>query len=121
MVCLHLDECKESKEGRKRCYNPSSWKECKVYCSIYKLNDLLEILSNTQGFDGTIKDLKKMKDIDKLYELAEKDITIEFEVEVVNAKFGWGLSIRDAYFDFLNSEDKPEHDEQFFTGKWKEG
>lgn len=83
------------------------------------LEDLLDMLTNMQGFDGTIEDLKKMENIDELYKLAEKDITIEFEVEVVNPKFAYGVSMEDANFNFSNSVEEPVYDDQSFTGNWR--
>ncbi len=117
MTCLHLDDCKEGKMNLKGCFNPSGWKRCKVYRSLFMLDDLLEMLKNTQGFDGTIKDLNKMKNINKLYELRDKNTAIYFEVEVVNPRYAFGLSINDA--NMSHSRFKPEHNGQQFTGNWK--
>ena len=120
MVCLHLEDCKETKQNSKGCYNPSGWKECKVYQAKFMLEDLLDMLTNQQGFDGTKDDLQKMQDLDKLYELAEKDIGIELEVEIVNPKYAYGTSIYEANINYHNTSDKPAYEDQKFTGKWRE-
>ncbi len=83
------------------------------------LEDLLDMLTNQQGFDGSIDDLREMKDLDKLYDLAEKDIGIEFEVEIVNPRYACGTSIYEANINYHNASDKPEYEDQKFTGKWK--
>ena len=121
MVCIRAEDCKESKQNSKGCFNPSMWKFCKIYIKKYKLQDLLNMLENQQGFDGTKVDLAKMSKTKSLYDLAEQDIGIDFEVEIVNMKHAYGASIRDANINYAIEQDSSnEKDEQHFTGKWKE-
>ncbi len=120
MVCLRSEDCKESKQNSKGCFNPSTWKSCKTYVKKYRLQDLLEMLENQQGFDGTKVDLAKMSKIKSLYDLAEQDSGIDFEVEIFSVKHSYGASIRDANINYAIEQDSSdEKDEQHFTGKWK--
>lgn len=120
MGCLYIEECKESFHNIQTCGNPNVWRKCKTYKNKYFYKDLLEVLANTQGFDGTINDLKKMERVEELYKLVEYDEnSVEFEVRVQSPKFVYAFSIHDAHNYFNEKKEYPDYEDQVFTGKWR--
>ena len=85
----------------------------------FSLEDLLDMLTSQQEFDGSIEDLRKMEYPAELYNMVKQNVAVEFEVEIINPKHAYGTSIYKAKVSFDKYADKSEHNDQLFTRKWR--